>query len=400
MNIGILGGGQLGLLLSQSLARLGAAVIVFDPDPQAPACRQAAKVYNHNWTDLAALRQFFGECDRVTYEFENVASDLLFQLEKTKPLWPSAAVLQLTADRSAEKMFLQKHQLPCVRFAQIAAGNINAAVKEFGTPCIIKTAQGGYDGKGQWRINSVAELEALAGELERAGTLIAEEIIDIASEVSCIVARSADGAAITFPIFENIHRDHILDLTIVPARIADNLARAVQTVALKAAEKMEIIGLLTVEFFVAKSRPSSSQALQIDNHHLLVNEFAPRPHNSGHVSMKACTISQFDALARILTKVPLIPPQMISDKFFCMGNLLGEVWLAQETEKLDLSAIAQSSQLVDLVLYGKTGVSPKRKMGHFITQGATADAAMASALDFRQRLRTGTIDNDKVGSYA
>jgi len=232
----------------------------------------------------------------------------------------------------------------------------------------------------------MAELDALLGTparavLEAAGWVL-EEPIDIVLEVSAIVARERNGDEVVFPLFENEHRDHVLDVTLVPARLPDDLEAEAKSVALAAARALGVTGLLTTELFVGRSARRRPGEVRV-----FTNEFAPRPHNSGHVTRKACTFSQFEALARILLGVPLVPPRLVGPGAFCMANLLGEVWEAQgAAESLDLGAWEGNPDLLEVVLYGKRGVAAKRKMGHLVARGADAEAALAAARACREAL--------------
>ncbi|HEY9714869.1 MAG TPA: ATP-grasp domain-containing protein [Chroococcales cyanobacterium] len=402
--IGILGGGQLGMLLARSIRALGAEAIIYEPDGRAPACQEARHTFNGSFKDEASLARFFDKCDSVTYEFENVASELLFEFEKEKPLYPSASVLKTTQDRYLEKSFLKEAGLPHAAFELVTAPEkLLASVEEFGYPCVLKTTRGGYDGKGQWFLRNADDvrehLEAVANRkdaTQKEYRVVLEEALDIAMEASCIAARSADGSEIAFPIFENMHKDHILDFTIVPARLPDTVAEKIKEVGMKAAKELSVIGLLTTEFFLTRTRPRKSNSIEVDNWHLLINEFAPRPHNSGHVTTKACTLSQYDALAKILMKQPLEEPVASSAGYYCMGNILGDVYLSQNEKHadagddrlhtLDTSCREAHPAVVDVILYGKKEARTGRKMGHFITHADTAEQALEAAKAFRKAL--------------
>jgi 5-(carboxyamino)imidazole ribonucleotide synthase len=394
--VGILGGGQLGLLLAQSLIRLGCEVSVYDPDVDAPACKQTSFAFNGSWTDNEKLNKFFSGCDIVTYEFENVETDLLFALQKLKPLFPAAEVLYTTQNRGREKSFLKDNELPHPTFHVVPKGaDLTAAVHEFGLPCIAKTTFGGYDGKGQFSLDSEERLRDLVSKLVKSPVeLILEEPISLDAEVSCIVGRSRNGESIVFPVFENHHRDHILDITLLPARVPQEVQEKARDLAKIAASKLEVVGLLTVEFFLTKTKPRGAAALQVGEWHVLINEFAPRPHNSGHITMKACDLSQFDVLARALLDIPLSEPKMASDAAFCMGNLLGDLWLEQRKRYspkshlpgLNLSKLAQFPEVIDIIDYGKKEPREKRKMGHFIAKAESADKLIKVADRFRSEL--------------
>jgi 5-(carboxyamino)imidazole ribonucleotide synthase len=385
--VGILGGGQLGAMLVPALQDLGADVHVFDPDPTAPALRRAARAIRAPWRDTARLQELFDACDVVTYEFENVETEGLARVSGLEKLAPSLEVLRTTQDRALEKEFFRAHGLPHVAFAAgKSTDDLRAAARAFGLPAILKTARGGYDGKGQWKLATEAVLEALLASPARdaleAGGWVLEEPIEIVLEASAIVAREKNGDEVVFPLFENVHRDHVLDVTLVPARLPADLEAEAKSVALSAARALGVTGLLTTELFVGRSARHRSAEVRV-----FTNELAPRPHNSGHVTRKACTYSQFDALARVLLGVPLVPPRLVAAGAFCMANLLGEVWQAQKSEGgLDLSAWEGNPDLLEVVLYGKRGVATKRKMGHLIARGAGADEAIAAARACRKAL--------------
>lgn len=388
--VGILGGGQLGTLLAEALFHLDAPVTIYDADPNAPAVVRFRDSMTGAWNDQAAIARFFERCDVVTYEFEHIDAEPLRVIAAGPPIVPSVFVLETAQDRAKEKQFLSAKELPHVHFAVARSeAELRKAADEFGWPFILKTIRGGYDGKGQFFIAGHEDLDAAILALrERKSDFhcVLEEVVDLALEVSCIVARSKDGQGVVFPLFENAHSGHILDLTVVPARVSPAVARVVQDVALRTANAIELEGLLVVEFFVGRSRARRSRAEEADGLFVYVNELAPRPHNSGHVTRNACTISQYDALARVLADVPLTPPEMNGDGAWCMGNLLGDVWLAQGNERLDLSCWKEHPAVVEVVLYGKRDARPRRKMGHYVTHAKTADEAMAAARSFREAL--------------
>lgn len=388
--VGILGGGQLGTLLAEALFHLDAPVTIYDADPKAPAVVRFRDSLSGAWNDQAAIGQFFERCDVVTYEFEHIDAEPLRALAGGPPIVPSVFVLETTQDRAKEKEFLAAKGLPHVHFAVARSEDeLRKQADAFGWPFILKTIRGGYDGKGQFFIAGHEDLGAAILALrERKSDFhcVLEEVVDLALEVSCIVARSRDGQGVVFPLFENVHSGHILDLTIVPARVSPAVARVVQDVALRTANAIELEGLLVVEFFVGRTRARRSRADEAEGLFVYVNELAPRPHNSGHVTRNACTSSQYDALARVLSDVPLTPPQMNGDGAWCMGNLLGDTWIAQGNERLDLSCWKDHPAVVEVVLYGKRDARPRRKMGHYVTHAKTADEAMAAARAFRDAL--------------
>ena len=397
--VGILGGGQLGSMLATALRKLDAEVSIYDPDPAAPALLRGGRGVTASWSDRAALSAFVAGCDVVTYEFENVETAVLRVLAEQRPIRPSVEVLATSQDRVAEKRFMAAAGLPHVAFRAVAsAAELPGALSDFGLPAIVKTARGGYDGKGQAVVRTLDEASAAAaGFAGVTGGFVLEEPIALEAELSCIVARSAAGEEAVFPVFENLHRDHILDVTVLPARLPTGLGELARATALEAARALGVVGLLTVEFFLGRSArdPASGRTpggpRDAAGPRLYINEFAPRPHNSGHVTLKACTFSQYDALARVLLDAPLGQPEMIGPGAFCMGNLLGDVWLAQGRarpgEQLDLGAWADFPDVIDVMLYGKREPRPRRKMGHFVLRAGTADEALQRARAFRDALR-------------
>ncbi len=389
--VGILGGGQLGLLLSHSLSRLGAKVVIYDPDPAAPARKVAWKHFQAPWTDLSALSEFAALCDVITYEFENVEISGLKKLDCKTPIYPSLDVLATTQDRILEKQFLRDHDLPVAAFVVVESYDDLAKCEDGITfPCILKTATGGYDGKGQFVFENHADLAAFINNrpLNPLRAVI-EEKLPLHMELSCIVARNQNDDDRIFPVCQNTHDAQILDTTLMPADISPALAATVKDIALTAAEEMNLVGLLTCEFFVTKEPDQFGNSVEVDGYHVFVNEFAPRPHNSGHITMNATSASQYDLLARILLDVPLIEPRLLAPGYFCLANLLGDVWLAQGTDKgkdLDLSVLKFHADIVDVVIYGKETARTGRKMGHVVSYGATSGSAIEAAREVRNGL--------------
>ncbi|MBK7857339.1 MAG: ATP-grasp domain-containing protein [Archangiaceae bacterium] len=363
--IGILGGGQLGLMLAESLQHLGADVTVLEKDPDAPCARRLAGVLEAPYDDAAALKALFGQCTTVTFDSENVPSEPLEPY--SAQLKPSLEVLRTSQHRALEKKFLEGHGFRTVRHQAVEAGqSIRDAAVAFGFPCIVKSVLGGYDGKGQAVLRGPDDCRGL-------GPAVLEEKLELQTEVSCIVARGA-GHEQVFEVFENLHHEHILDFTLLPARISPELQRTAKDTALRIARELGVEGLLTVEFFVAGGQ-------------LYVNELAPRTHNSGHVTREACSSSQFDALARILCGLPPPVPRL-NPGAWVMGQLLGDVWLAQGKDggALDLSALRDFPEVVEVYTYGKLEARPKRKMGHFVVRADTIEVALAKARALRAAL--------------
>ena len=376
LTVGILGGGQLGLMLAESLDRLGQNVVVLEADQDSPCAQRRSNVLNGSPADPKALAAFFSRVDIATFDSENTpASPLMPYAAK---LAPSLRVLEITQDRAREKTFLRDFGFVPVQFELVMPGaDVQAAVRRFGLPCIAKSVLGGYDGKGQHRLTTDAEVSAMPGNAP--GGWVLEELLQLDSEVSCLVARDTK-SAVTFPIFENLHAHHILDLTVLPARVAPAVQDEARKVADGIARALDLVGLLTVEFFIGTGRDGVKR--------LYVNELAPRVHNSGHVTRQACTVSQFDALARILAGIPVVQPE-VHRGAWCMGQLLGDVWLAQGRAggALDLTAWKDFPDVVDVYVYGKREARANRKMGHYVVHADTPERAMERAVLFRQRLR-------------
>ena len=374
--VGILGGGQLGLMLAESLDRLGHEVLVLEADPESPCAQRRSNVLQASPADPLALAEFFSRVDIATFDSENTPAGPLAPY--ASKLAPSLRVLELTQDRAKEKTFLRDSGFRPVLFELVAPGeDVKAAARRFGLPCIAKSVLGGYDGKGQHRLSTQAQVETLPADAP--GGWVLEEVLQLEHEVSCLMARDAK-SSVSFPIFENLHDHHILDLTVLPARVTPAFQDEARQVADRIAGKLGLVGLLTVEFFIGTGRDGVRR--------LYVNELAPRVHNSGHVTRQACTVSQFDALARILTGVPVVQPE-VHRGAWCMGQLLGEVWLAQGRKggALDLTAWRDFPDVVDVYVYGKREARPQRKMGHFVVHADTPERALERAQLFRQRLR-------------
>jgi len=389
MKVGILGGGQLGVMLAEALERLSVDFALYDPDPVAPAKqRWPQHTTTGSWDDLEGLAIFFETSTVITYESENVLTAPFHALDVADRVFPALDVLETVQDRIREKTFLSRNKLPHVAFRALKdIADLPHVAPEFGYPFIVKSARGGYDGKGQYRIENEAQLKTLPPlQAGVAGWWVIEEIVDIALEVSCIVGRNRNDEEVTFPLFENLHRNHILDLSSTPARIPDELSKAIEEVALNAARVMGVQGILTVEFFITRNPGVMNTMRQCGEWYFGVNEFAPRPHNSGHVTRAATQYSQFDILARILTNRSLEKPQFVDRHFYCMGQLLGEVWLAQQRQELDIRLVKTSPEVVELMDYGKKAIRAQRKMGHYIVKGDTIDDALDKAIAFRARL--------------
>ena len=369
--LGLLGGGQLGRYFIIAAQRLGYRVIVVDPQPDCPAASVADVHLINAYDDPAALERLAAECAAVTTEFENVPADALRFLATHCPVHPSADAVAVCQNRLVEKQFLAGNGFPLAAFASIAqAADLDAADDAL-FPGILKVIRHGYDGKGQTRVRT--REEALTAFASMGGEVcVLEALLPLEAEVSVVLARSAGGEIRAFTPSENEHCNGILDVSIVPARLpADRLAEA-QEIACRIAEKLGYIGTLAVEFFLVGGQ-------------LKVNELAPRPHNSGHWTLDACAVSQFEQQVRALCGLPLGNPQAHSAAV--MINLLGDIWFDAKGDchEPDWAAIAAPD--LKLHLYGKTEARPGRKMGHFTVVGAALEPLLPRANAVRERLR-------------
>ncbi|MFT8590304.1 MAG: 5-(carboxyamino)imidazole ribonucleotide synthase [Acetobacter orientalis] len=341
--IGIVGGGQLGRMSAMAAAKLGFKTHILTQDPNGPAAQVSSGITLGGYDDLAVLEQFARAVDVVTFEFENISADGLDCLAQHCPVRPSGAILRTSQDRAIEKTFLTQAGVPIAPWHPVTDhASLQVAAEKLGFPFILKTARDGYDGKGQRRVYTPDALtEAYAALAPRA--LVAEGMVDFACEISVMVVRGANGTVRCFDPAQNFHRNGILDITLAPAPIAPELTQQAQTLATTIAEKLELIGILGVEMFIDRTG------------NLLVNEIAPRPHNSGHWTMDACPVDQFDMHIRAVAGLPLPPAQRHADAV--MKNLIGPDDMA-----LWPQIIATPTFLPHL--YGKAEARRGRKMGH------------------------------------
>ncbi len=371
--IGVLGGGQLGRMFAQAAQTLGYRVHVFEPAGPCPAGAIANLEVNASYDDTAALTAFARECAVITYEFENIPSAPLAAIAPLVPLHPRAEVLHTTQNRQREKAWLKANGFPHVRYAEALDGDISPAVAEVGLPCVVKTADFGYDGKGQMKIAEARDLEQ-AVAIFRGRRCVVEAWVEFACEVSVIVARGTTGETKAFPVAENIHTNHILDFSIVSARVSPAVAQAAEKLAAAIAEKLGVVGLLAVEMFVTKTGD------------VLVNELAPRPHNSGHWSLDGCETSQFEQHVRAVCGLPLGGVAVREPTV--MVNILGDAWNWRDGQVVgdpNWPAIL-SAPKAKLHLYGKTEPRSGRKMGHFTVRAADIETALAQARELKAKL--------------
>lgn len=363
--IGVLGGGQLGRMLSQAATRLGYRVHIFEPQANSPAGAVSHKEINAPYEDLAALTAFARECDVITCEFENIPAAPLKAIEHVTQLHPHWKVLETTQNRSREKNWLKTNGFAHARFAEVAAGgDVGVGIREVGMPCVVKTADFGYDGKGQVKVQQESDVaraqQAFAGQ-----ACVIEQWINFSCEVSVVMARTAAGEVRVFPVSENIHTNHILDFSIVPARVTPEVIVSAEKIARLVAEKIQLVGVMGVELFVAKTGE------------VLVNELAPRTHNSGHYTIDACATSQFEQQVRAICGLPLGNAQLITP--VVMVNILGDAWERGQTKSEPRWELLLADPSARLHLYGKSEPRRGRKMGHFTVTGRDAQAALERA---------------------
>jgi 5-(carboxyamino)imidazole ribonucleotide synthase len=356
--IGMLGGGQLGRMFTMAARTLGYRVIVLEPDPLSPAGQLADEHIQAAYDDREALAELGRRCDVVTTEFENIPATTLQQLAKHCPVRPSAAAVQVAQDRIVEKEFVRDCGLSPVPFAAIRqSADITAASESLTFPAILKTARLGYDGKGQITVDSAPAAVAAFEQLKQVDCVL-EQRVDLECEISVILARNVSGESQCFPVAENIHKNGILHQTIAPARISAELADSAKTAAQRIADRLDFVGVMAVEFFVTKQGE------------LLVNEMAPRTHNSGHYTLDACITSQFEQQVRMVCDLPF--GELRQHTPVVMTNLLGDVWGGSQPQWAALLDSPHSK----LHLYGKHEARPGRKMGHFCTLDSDLDNAI------------------------
>ncbi len=369
--LGCLGGGQLGRMFVHAAQSMGYKVLVLDPDANGPAAQAADDIIVAAYDDAAAIAEFGKRVAAVTTEFENVPATTLDVLAGMVPTRPAAAAVRIAQDRRKEKTFFREHGFPVGEFAAIERSEdiANASAALF--PGILKTATLGYDGKGQSRVASREEALAAWRSMKEAPCVL-EALIPFELEISVLVARASDGDVHVWPVQENQHVNGILDLTIVPARIDAALLAKAQSLAGQLVNALGYVGVLCVEMFVTKNG-------------LLLNELAPRPHNSGHYTLDACVTSQFEQQARVLAGAPLGDASLVRPAV--MVNVLGDVWfdalMPMQPAWSELLALAGTH----LHLYGKAEPRRARKMGHVTCTAATLDEALATAMAVKRILR-------------
>ncbi len=371
--LGVMGGGQLARMFVHAAQQMGYATAVLDADPASPAGRVAHHHVSADYLDPQGLSALADVSDAVTTEFENVPASSLAWLAERRPVSPGADAVAICQDRAAEKAHFVRSQVACAPHAVIETIEQLAAVDGGLLPGILKTARLGYDGKGQVRVAGRAELSRAWAGLGGVACVL-ESMLPLAREISVIVARSAAGDVVHLPVQQNLHRDGVLAVTQVPAPdVAVDVQRRAVDSAVQVANTLGYVGVLCVEFFVLRDGS------------LVANEMAPRPHNSGHYSIDACDVSQFELQVRAMTGAPLLAPRLHSP--CVMLNLLGDLWFAQPDHEAppDWSTVLALPGL-HLHLYGKAQARPGRKMGHLTVTAASAAQADAVAREAAARL--------------
>ncbi len=367
--IGVLGSGQLGRMLALAARRMGYRVHTLSPDRDSPTGQVADREWVAAYDDLDTVRDFARQVQVVTFEFENVPAATAAGAAEYAPVRPAGAVLHTTQHRLREKTFLQGAGLPVTPFRRVgSAAALVRALADLGTPALLKTAGFGYDGKGQVRINTPDEAAAAWIAL---GTdeAVLEAFVDFACEISVVAARGSDGAFVAYPLIENAHQHGILDVSRAPAALPEPQAAQAVEIARTVLTALQVVGVLCVEFFVTHDGQ------------LLINELAPRPHNSGHLTIEACVTDQFEQQLRAVCGLPLGAPDLIRPA--AMANLLGDLWAEGEPDWVGLAAAYPA---VKLHLYGKAAARPGRKMGHLTVLAADPAAAAAEVRAARAAL--------------
>lgn len=366
--IGVLGSGQLGRMFAIAARRMGYRVHTFSPECDTPTGQVADVEITASYDDLDRVCEFAKNVAVVTFEFENVPAATAQAAARCAPVRPAGEVLHTTQQRIREKAFISAAGLPLTPYREVRSiTDLHAALADLGCPAVLKSAAFGYDGKGQFTIHQTDEAER-AWIATGAGDAVLEAFIDFDREVSLVAARAADGAFVHYGLIENQHSRHILDLSIAPARVWERLENEAVGIARCVLEKLDVVGVLCVEFFVSRDGK------------LLINELAPRPHNSGHLTVDACVTSQFEQQLRAVCGLPLGSTERYRPA--AMANLLGDLWSDGEP----CWPAACKWPEVKLHLYGKLAPRPGRKMGHLTAVSVTADEALATVTRARKAL--------------
>ena len=394
--IGVFGSGQLGRMLTLAAHPLGIRVHTFSPESNTPTGQVAEREICAAYDDRDAVRAFVRGVGAVTFEFENVPAHVAeIAAEEGVPVRPGGHVLHVAQNRLREKSFFAEAGLPVTPFAPVhSLDDLQAALANLGTPAVLKTAAFGYDGKGQVKIDDPSQAGA-AWQAMNGQSAILEAFVPFEREVSVVAARSADGSFAAFPLVENRHANHILDVTIAPAQVSPEIAAEAEQLTRRLMDALDVVGVLAVEFFLLPevqllkkvellsdprlSAQSASSAFHSSGR-LLINEIAPRPHNSGHWTIEGAVTSQFEQQARAVCGLPLGSAAQIRPAV--MVNLLGDLWANGEPDWAALLAFPNAK----LHLYGKAAARPGRKMGHVTVTAETIDEALETALAARESL--------------
>lgn len=367
--LGVIGGGQLGRMFVQSAQKMGYRTIVLTPDPSAPAAQVAHEVVVGSDHHLETLKAFAAQAEAATVEFENVSAPALRWLRQRMPVRPGWRTVWVSQNRLREKRFLSTHHFPHAPWAPLTRPSDLERVRQLHQfPAILKTASSGYDGKGQVRVDDPARLEAAWTTLHHAPCVL-EQLVDFAEELSVVTVRAVDGSSASYPVALNRHKRHILDSTVIPAPVGPKVTQEAKELARAIAAALGNVGVLTVEFFLTTQGE------------LLVNELAPRPHNSGHWTIEGASCSQFDQQVRALAGLPLGDDQPLTSA--AMVNLLGDLW-REGSPAWNKALLADPG--VHLHLYGKQKPAVGRKMGHLTVLDRDPDQALARAIAARSRL--------------
>jgi 5-(carboxyamino)imidazole ribonucleotide synthase len=366
--VGVLGSGQLGRMFAIAARQMGYRVHTFSPETDTPTGQVADVEITASYQDLDAIRSFARNVDVLTFEFENVPARAVEAAADFAPVRPSGSVLHITQHRLREKTFLVNNRFPVAPFMPVnSLEELRSAIEQIGCPAILKTAGSGYDGKGQAKLTSGADAEAsfsATGNQEK----ILEAFVDFELEFSIVAARGFDGTFSHWGLIQNTHRNHILDLSFAPARVSPGTSVKAVAMAKDLLEALDVVGVLCIEFFLTRDQ------------RIFINELAPRPHNSGHLTINASLTSQFEQQLRAVCGLPLGATEFLSAA--AMANLLGDLWRDGEPNW----AAAAACPDVKVHLYGKEDIRPGRKMGHLTALAPSSDSAVERVLDARKRL--------------
>lgn len=366
--VGVLGSGQLGRMFAIAARQMGYRVHTFSPQTDTPTGQVADVEITAPYEDLDAITTFSRNVDVLTFEFENVPAAAVDAAARFSPVRPSGSVLHITQHRFREKSFLARQGFPTVPFIRVnSLDELHAGLARIGCPAVLKTAVSGYDGKGQIKITSAADAAAAFAETGNQETIL-EAFVDLDLEFSIVAARGMDGAFAHWGLIENRHRHHVLDVSFAPATVSDQTAGGALSMARELLEALDVVGVLCIEFFLTRAGK------------ILVNELAPRPHNSGHLTIDASLTSQFEQQLRAVCGLPLGSTGFVSAA--AMANLLGDLW---QNGTPDWAAACACPD-VKVHLYGKDEARPRRKMGHLTALAATPQEALQRVVRAREEL--------------